>query len=104
MKNKTWAIGLLQALGLVVYCSMVATVMNNAERWFGKMDHVLGPVLFLSLFVVSALICGSVALGYPFLVLWEQKNTKKALKIVGFTIGWLMVIVVVIFTILGLIG
>ena len=41
MKKVNYGLSLAQALGVVVYVALVALVMNNAERIFGKMDNIL---------------------------------------------------------------
>ena len=93
-------IGFLQALGLTLYCSLVGIIMWQGNNWFGQMNNLLGPVLVLSLLVVSALICALIALGYPFLVFWDKKNTKGALMLIGYTIGWLVLFIALYMTLL----
>ena len=93
MKRNPVFVGFLQSLGLVAYCSLVGFIIWRGEAWFGNAGNLLGPILFLSLFVVSAMICALIALGYPFIVFWDRKNTKEALKMVGFTAGWLALFV-----------
>lgn len=94
-------IAFFQALGLTLYCTLIGLVIWQGENWFGKMNNLFGPILFLSLFVVSALICSLIALAYPFIIFWDEKNTKKALKILGFTALWLVFFV---FCLIGIIG
>ena len=79
-----------QALGLVIYCGLVGLLFWRGETWFGPMLSFLGPVLFLVLFVVSALISALIVLGHPFILFWEKKQTIKALKLVVYTIAWLI--------------
>jgi hypothetical protein len=95
-------IGFLQATGLALYCSLVALVFFNGERLFGSGGKTFVPFTMLSLFVVSALICALIALGYPFIIFWDKKNTKQALKLVGFTAGWLLLFVVLTLSIFAL--
>jgi hypothetical protein len=95
-------IGLLQALGLGFYCSLVGIIFWKGNAWFGNIDNSWGPLAMLSLFVVSALICALIALGYPFLVFWDKKNTKEALKLISYTAAWLLLFVIVLFTIFAL--
>ncbi|KKU48828.1 MAG: hypothetical protein UX88_C0030G0008 [Candidatus Woesebacteria bacterium GW2011_GWC2_47_16] len=95
MKRNPIFIGFLQSLGLSAYIFLIALVIWNGEVWFGRIGNFLGPILFLSLFVVSAIICALIALAYPFIVFWDRKNTNEALKIVGFTAGWLAFFVIV---------
>lgn len=83
-------IAFLQALGLVVYCSLVGLLFWRGNKWFGTPHTFLGPSLFLVLFVVSALISALLILGYPFVLFWEKKQTIKALKLVVCTTAWLI--------------
>ena len=83
------AIGLLQALGLSFYCGLVGLIFWQGENWFGKMNNFLGPLLILPLLVVSVLVCGLLAFGYPVYLFWEKKKTKKSLRLVAYTSGWL---------------
>lgn len=90
-------IAFLQALGLVVYCSLVGLLIWQGENIFGPPYTFLGPAMFLVLFVASALISALLILGYPFILFWEKKELVKALKLVVFTIGWLLFFVLLIF-------
>lgn len=89
-----------QALGLVFYCTLVATLLLNGERLFGSMDKtpILGPILFLSLLVVSALTCGLIAFTLPFRIFWDEKNTKEAIKLIIYETAFLGAMVVIILT------
>jgi len=95
-------IAFLQALGLTLYCGLVSLVFWKGNTWFGQMDNLLGPALLLCLLVVSALICALIALGYPFLVFWNKKNTKEALTLVAYTVGWLLLFVIMIMLLLSI--
>ncbi len=48
-------------------------------------------VLFLLAFVISALICGSLILGYP-LLLFSSGQHNEAMKIVLWSLLWLVVL------------
>ena len=92
MKQNPKIIAFLQAVGLTAYISLIALFMQNAEKWFGpqKGNQMFGIMVFLLIFVISALISASIMLGYPaFLFLKDKKKT--ALKIVLQSIGWLIV-------------
>lgn len=92
LKKKNFSlsfIAFLQALGLVVYCSLVGYFMWQGETIFGPPYYFLGPAMFLVLFVLSALISAFLILGYPFILFWEKKQTIRALKLVIYTIAWL---------------
>jgi len=91
---------LLHALGVLLYIVLVASIMTNAERIFGKMDKdLLGPIAFLLLFTISATITGLLVLGRPnYLFLNDRK--KEAVTFLSATLGWLVAITVVVFIIL----
>jgi len=82
--------GLIQAGGVVGYCGLVGMVFWNGNEWFGKMNSYRGPVLFLSLFVVSVLISGLLVFYYPYVLFWEKDKKKEALRLVANTAGWLL--------------
>ena len=93
LRKKKFSLGFiafLQATGLLVYCGLVGYLMWQGENWFGPPYIFLGPVLFLILFVASALISAFLILGYPFILFWEKKKTLEAIKLVAYTIAWLV--------------
>ena len=103
MKNLSPAvIGFLQGLGLSTYIFLVASVMWNAEKWFGRADTFLTPVLVLTLLSFSVLVCGFLALGYPIKLFWIKKEPQKAIKIVAHTTLFLFVFLAIIFGVLTL--
>lgn len=85
----------LQALGLVAYCGVVASLMWHAQKAFKTVPEYFAPLLFLTVFTTSALICGILALYQPFL-LWEQRQTRRALKLVLYTALWLVAMVILL--------
>ncbi len=76
-------------MGTTAYVSLVAVIFWKGNQWFGEMNPYLGPVLVLTLLVVSAIICALIVFAKPFL-LWQAKKPKKALKLVTYTAGWLI--------------
>jgi hypothetical protein len=92
-------IAFLQAAGLVGYCGLVALIFVRGDKWFGPMSW-WGPVLFLVLFVFSALASALLTLGYSVYLIWDRKQVKEGLKLVVYTSGWLaLFIVTVIFVV-----
>jgi hypothetical protein len=83
-------IAFFQALGLILYCGLVALLIANGNQIFGMMPNYFGPLLFLILFSSSALICGLITLGYPFILFWQKKEPMQALRLVIYTTGWSM--------------
>ncbi|MBU0572112.1 hypothetical protein KKE18_00235 [Patescibacteria group bacterium] len=83
-------VGFLQALGLIIYCLLVGLIFWKGSTWFGPQTTLLGPMFVLILLVVSVLICALISFSYPF-YLWQQNKIYKALKLVAYTTGWLVI-------------
>ena len=88
-KLGTKKIAFLQAVGLSVYISLVGVAMWNADKWI-SVKNALGPIFLLTLFSVSILICGFLALGYPVYLFWIKKERIEAIKVVFYTTKWLI--------------
>jgi hypothetical protein len=90
-------------LALSSYIALVAVIFWKGNEWFGAIHRYLGPVLVLTLFVVSALICAIIALGYPIFLFWEKKQRKLAIKIVVQTALWMIgfFLAILLFTLLS---
>ncbi|MFH1142086.1 MAG: hypothetical protein ABIH67_01375 [Candidatus Uhrbacteria bacterium] len=95
--KKIIPIALIHALAVFLYTLLISWVMMNGESWFGQMDGMVGPSLMLLLLVVSATITGFLVLGRPIMLYLDNKK-KDALKFLGFTIGWMLVIIVLTMT------
>lgn len=77
--------GLADALGVVVYVSLLATFMSQASNWFGEADKkIITPVAALMLFIFSALVTGWLVLGKP-LMLYIDGQKKESVKLLFFT-------------------
>lgn len=81
----------LHSLGVLIYISLVAWIMTNAEKIFGKMNDWLGPVAFLLLFTLSALVVGGLILGKPIMLYLDGKK-KDAVRLVIATAAWLAIL------------
>jgi len=93
MKNqKIWLWSLINAVGVFVYVMLVVLVMTNGEKIFGQMENFWGPVVFLLLFVFSALVCGLLVFGRPIYLWFDNNNRKEAVKMLLFTVVNLFVI------------
>lgn len=97
MKYNPKIIALAQAVGLTVYVMLIALFFQGLQRWFGlqKDNPILAPMIFLLVFIISALISGSIMLAYPGMLFFKGKK-KTALKIVLMSIGWLIVFLIAI--------
>ncbi|MDP3741178.1 MAG: hypothetical protein Q8R08_02515 [bacterium] len=99
--SKTILHSLLHALGVLIYVLFVAIVMNNAENIFGQAENQFWiPAAILLLFVVSATIVGLIVLGRPaYLYLNDKKS--EGIKFLFLTVGWLIVITILVFVLLA---
>jgi len=87
--------GLYQSLGLAAYCIIVALIMTNLSKLFtGSKFDLLQGFMFLTIFLVSALITGSIALAYP-VSLAYRKDIKAAAFIVLSTVVWLIIFLII---------
>ena len=98
--DKIWKVSLLNSIGTLVYIALVATLMSNAEQIFGKMNDVLGPVTFLLLFTLSALVVGILILGRPIMLYLDGKK-KEAVQMLFGSMGWLATFTVIFLVILA---
>jgi hypothetical protein len=97
MDNKKLAgIALLNSFGVLAYIALVSIFMNNAEKIFGQMKGYLGPVAFLLLFVLSALVTGILILGRPILFYLDGKKAESV-KLLLFTALWIFVLLLGVF-------
>jgi hypothetical protein len=94
-------LGFLQATVLLFYISLVSVFMLNASTVIGPANNIIGPIAFLLLFVISAIISGLIVLGKAGLLFWEKKQ-REAITLVGWTVGWLILYLALILTILYL--
>ncbi|MBU1083409.1 hypothetical protein KKE14_03170 [Patescibacteria group bacterium] len=92
-KGELVKISLLRSVLTTIYIVVVAYVMQNGGRFFGKMDTFWGPVAFLLLFVLSAAVVGGLILGKPLMWYLNGKKTE-AYNLFVYTVGWLFVITV----------
>jgi hypothetical protein len=87
MKNKKlFKLAALNSLGVVVYVFLVSLIINNGERVFGAVDDkMIAPLVFLLLFVFSALLTGGLILGKPLMMYFDgqKKESVKLLLMTG---------------------
>lgn len=95
--NKTVSRSFLNSIATVAYIVAVAMVMTNAEKIFGQMKGYFAPVVFLSLFTLSALVVSTLILGKPLMLYLDEKK-KEAVSLLLATISWMG-----LFTAIGLI-
>ena len=81
-------LGLLQASGVVGYCSLIGILFWKANAIFGRVPNYFGPVAFLLLFSVSVLICATIVFYKPYKLFFDGKK-KEAADLVLATTGFL---------------
>lgn len=95
-------LGFLQALGLTLYCGAVVTLISNLNSIAGQQDNkFLAPLLALLILTTSALISALITLGYPIVLFWEKKQPARAIQLVAYTIGWMIVSATIVVSLLA---
>ena len=98
-KSKASLIGFLQALCLIVYCSLIAGLFRFADNFITGAPGFLITAFMLLLFVFSAAVTGSIVFGYSFYLALNQQ-IKEALSVFAYTILFCLAIIVAIVIIL----
>lgn len=95
MKYSPRLIGLIQAAGLAAYVVLFATSVQSIGKWLSAANVQTNPILEMTLallaFVTSALICSSIVFGYP-LSLFLKDKRDEALRVVKWTLTWLIIV------------
>lgn len=81
-------IGFLQASGLFAYILAVTSLINYLGSRFNNSNGIFyGPMIFLMLFIISAVISATLVLGKAGILFWNKKY-KESFTLLGWTIGW----------------
>ncbi|MBX4215568.1 hypothetical protein KW797_01320 [Candidatus Parcubacteria bacterium] len=77
------AVALLETLGVLSYISLFAFLVSSGflKGIEHQVPEFLAPVFFLTTFVFSALLTGTLVLGYPAMLFFEG-NRSRAVAIV----------------------
>ena len=86
-------VGLLQAVAMAVYCSLVTLFMQNMDGSTPQ-PELLGMMMILFLLVFSATVSGTLIFGYP-LYLLIHHETKRALTVLGFTLLYALLLLII---------
>lgn len=100
-KSRIFLTGLYQALGLIAYVILVVLLLNWLSLTFNNKLVANNPVfiaVFLLIFVLSALITGSIVLAYP-IILFTKKMYKEAWWILIFTVLWIIFYIIIFLTV-----
>ncbi|GEM_PF-346362 len=102
MKFSSKVIGIIQAAGITLYVSLFGIFIQNIKQWLALhniQEHpILGIILFLLTFIVSALVCGSIVFTKPILLFFDGKRVE-AFKVVLWSLLWLTIFLIVFGTI-----
>lgn len=94
-------VGFAQALGLAAYASGVGLLIYQGDKLFGQQGPV-GVVLFLLLFVTSALISSLIGLAYPSILIWKYRQVVDGFKLIAYTAMWLAIFILILILLLML--
>lgn len=91
--------GLYQSLGLAAYCILIAFIMSNLSKLFtnSTMDLLQG-FMFLTIFLVSALITGSIALAYPISLAYKKNIKEAAFIVLSTVVGSIIFLIIALIT------
>jgi hypothetical protein len=81
----------------VIYISAVGTFLWKGGDWFGQTPNFPIIILLIGIFTTSALVSALFTLGYPAYLIFKKREFWRALKLVLYTVLWL--IFFIIFTI-----
>ena len=91
----------LHAVGAAGYITLVAAFITNANKFLGQANNLLGVMAFLLTLVISVAVMGLVIFGRP--GMWYLNGSKKeAVFLSLYTIGFLVLIALIVFLILAL--
>lgn len=88
--------GLFQGLSVALYCTVVGTIMQNGDKFFGKQDTFITPIFVLTMLCVSVLICALLVFKKPYELFFSGKK-NEALGVVIYTAVSLFVILILLF-------
>jgi len=98
MDKKITKISFVASTGVFFYVIAVATVSQNIDKLVGNQDSYWAPVMFLMLFVFSALVTSLLIFGYPVWLYLEHKKLD-AVKLLISTVVWLFAMLILVFII-----
>lgn len=93
-KEKPYVIGACQALGVTVYCSLIAIFFH----FMAQSRHepgFFGFFAMLMILVFSAAVTGSFVFGYPAYLALIKNKIKEALLILVYTLLFSLLIIIV---------
>ena len=95
-KEKIAQYSLVHSMGVLAYVFLVAILIRNGDKLFGKNNNVASVMAFLMLFVFSATVVGGLVLAKP-VMLYLDGQKKEAVKMLLSTVGWLLILMAAVF-------
>ena len=92
-------LGILQGIGVSLYCTTIGSIMQNGDRLFGKQDNFITPIFVLTMLCVSVLVCALLVFKKPYDLFFDGKK-KEAINIVVYTTVSLFFILAILFLIM----
>lgn len=84
LKQSLWC-----AVGVFAYIVVIVNVMTGLLPRFEVENTVFAPIMFLTLFVISAAVTGGLVLGKP-IMLYLGGHTKEGIMMFFSTLGFLV--------------
>lgn len=81
-----------------IYILIVSQIMQNGDILFGKNSNILGPLVMLLLFSLSAAVVGGLTFGESVILLIDGKKRNGILSAI-YSVGWLG-----IYTLIGILA
>ena len=90
----------LHALSVAAYIALVAAFMTNVNKLFGQEQSLLSVMAFLLTLVISVAAMGLIIFARP--AMWYLNGSKKEAVVLSlYTIGFLVLIALIVFLILA---
>ncbi len=85
------------------YVTLIGTFLQNGRYIFGEGDPIFAPIMFLSLFVLSAALMGYLFLGVPAQLFFEGHH-KQAIDMFFKTVATFAGLTVAIWILAAIVG
>jgi hypothetical protein len=95
--------GFVPAAEVIGYVVLMTQFMTNGEKFFAHLNKSIGPIMFLTMFCFSVLVCGLIVFYKPYLLFVDKKG-KEAIDLVLATTKWLGVFALVTIAMVALLS
>lgn len=100
MQKKLMIYAISSALGEIAYISLVVLIMLKSDKIFKNGLGALNVIAFLMLIVFSGAVSVALIFGKPAL-LYVNGKKKESLELFGLTLSWMLLFLVVCFTVMA---